>query len=322
MSVAIKTTRGTFVVDLYLRCAPMLGFNFLKLCKLGWFDNSLFFEIVENFMVKVGHLNHIDGLTIYGLLQDDPNITIPDEITHKLTHSKAGLLSTCNKGKNMNTSAFFITLGYDLSRFNDIRSIFGEVSENYELVEKISKEYVDSNNRPFRNIRLTKTIVLYDPFGDPEGFDDLKMIFRPFDKVKELDRLEDDQELSNISAEEHQKAMDALKATKNAEILEMLGDIPGIESKPPETSLFVCKLHPKTTEDGLRIVFSRFGQVDRVDLIKDKKTNESLCYAFVDFVKPIEAENAFLKMQNAIIDNRRILVDFCQSLKGPKASSK
>jgi cyclophilin family peptidyl-prolyl cis-trans isomerase len=53
MAVALVTARGAFVIDLYLKSAPMCGFNFLKLAKLGWFSNALFIEIVPNCMIRV-----------------------------------------------------------------------------------------------------------------------------------------------------------------------------------------------------------------------------------------------------------------------------
>ncbi|KAH0791203.1 peptidyl-prolyl cis-trans isomerase-like 4 [Histomonas meleagridis] len=315
MSVAFVTTRGTFVVDLYLRSAPMLGFNFLKLCKIGWYKNSIFSQIIENFFIKLEQLPCKGGTTIYSLMTGE-NAYIPDEISKKLTHSKAGILSTCNEGANKNTSDFFITLGSNLSRFDDKRSIFGEVSENFELIQGIAREAVDKENRPIRNIRILETRVLYDPFPDPPDLSSLN--FQPYERIKERDRLEDDEVIRDMSESQFQEEMSKIQARQNAQILELLGDIPDADQKPPDTSLFVCKLSPITTEDGLKIVFSRFGEVKRVDLIRDKVTGESLCYGFVDFEKASDAENAFLKMRRAIIDNRQVLVDFSQSLRGPK----
>lgn len=323
MAVVFVTTRGAFVIDLYLKYAPMCGFNFLKLCKLGYYVNAIFYEVVENFIVKVGHIddinqNTIEGESIYGLLTNNKNLKFPDEICPILTHAKSGVVSTSNTAKNSNGSNFFITLGYDCSRFDDKHSIFGEISENFEVIENISKEYVDKKNRPFRNIRILETRIIHDPFDDPPGFTNLLQNFHTKERIRELDRLEDDEIIHEISPEKHREKMEMIKAKQNAQILEMLGDIPDIDMHPPDTTLFICKLNPITSEEGLKILFSRFGTVERVDLIRDKKTGESLCYGFIDFSKAAEAENAYLKMQKAIIDQRIVRVDFCQSLRGPK----
>lgn len=46
-------------------------------------------------------------------------------------------------------------------------------------------------------------------------------------------------------------------AKSNAVVLEMIGDLPDADMKPPENVLFVCKLNPVTTDDDLEIIFTR-----------------------------------------------------------------
>jgi len=47
---------------------------------------------------------------------------------------------------------------------------------------------------------------------------------------------------------------------------------------------------------------------------RDFKTHESLNYGFVGFDCKTSCEKAYFKMNNAIIDERRIKVDFSQSI--------
>ena len=318
MSVAFVLSRGVVVVDLFLGSAPMNSFNFLKLCKIGWFDNALFVEILENRLVRVGQIDCPKGETIYSLISGNKDLTVPDEINSRLSHSVAGLLSTCNDGPHLNNSNFFITLGGDMSRHDSKRTIFGEVGEGFELIKKIAMEPVDAKGRPLRNIRILRTHILHDPFDDPPGFASLVARFSPFGKRQEIDRLEDGEEF--LESEQQEEAAAQRKAEQNANILEMLGDIPDAYARPSETTLFVCNLNSITEADGLKIFFSRFGEVESVDLIKNRKTGESRGYAFVKFNKTSQAENAFLKAQRAVIDGRIIKVDFCQSLKHGKQS--
>ena len=101
----------------------------------------------------------------------------------------------------------------------------------------------------------------------------------------------------------------------NAQVLEMVGDIPDADGKPPENVLFVCKLNPVTTAEDLEIIFSRFGSIVSCEVIKDHSTaGKSLQYAFVTYKREEDCIHAFLKMDNVIIDDRRIHVDFGQSL--------
>ena len=84
--------------------------------------------------------------------------------------------------------------------------------------------------------------------------------------------------------------------------------------KPPENVLFVCKLNQVTTDEDLETIFSRFGEILSCEIVRDKKTSESLCYAFIEYENKEDAEQAYFKMDNVLIDDRRIHVDFSQSV--------
>ncbi|EKX72914.1 RNA recognition motif domain containing protein [Theileria equi strain WA] len=106
------------------------------------------------------------------------------------------------------------------------------------------------------------------------------------------------------------------EAKSRAVVLEILGDIPDADIAPPKNVLFVCKLNPVTEEGDLKIIFSRFGNVKKCDIIKDYVTGDSLQYAFIEFETEESCNEAYFKMQNVLIDDRRIHVDFCQSVSG------
>ncbi len=78
--------------------------------------------------------------------------------------------------------------------------------------------------------------------------------------------------------------------------------------------LFVCKLNPVTQDHELETVFARFGPVVSCDIIRDWKTGESLQYAFIEFENIDDCVEAYTKMQNVNLDERRIKVDFSQSV--------
>lgn len=111
--------------------------------------------------------------------------------------------------------------------------------------------------------------------------------------------------------DEERRRKDAAAA---ALTLEIVGDLPHAEIKPPENVLFVCKLNPITRSEDLELIFSRFGTICSCEVIKDKKTGDSLQYAFIEFEERASAEQAYVKMQNVLIDDRRIWVDFSQSV--------
>ena len=112
------------------------------------------------------------------------------------------------------------------------------------------------------------------------------------------------------------------EAKANAQILEMVGDIPDADAKPPENVLFVCKLNPVTTDEDLEIIFSRFGAIASCEVIRDQKSGDSLQYAFIEFENEEDCIKAYFKMDNVLIDDRRIHVDFSQSLAKVKGLSR
>lgn len=92
----------------------------------------------------------------------------------------------------------------------------------------------------------------------------------------------------------------------------MVGDLPFADVAPPENVLFVCKLNAVTTSEDLELIFSRFGEILSCEIIRDQKTQDSLQYAFIEFRNREDAERAYLKMDNVLVDDRRIHVDFSQ----------
>lgn len=62
------------------------------------------------------------------------------------------------------------------------------------------------------------------------------------------------------------------------------------------------------------MIFSRFGKILSCEVIRDKRTNESLQYAFIEFENQKDCEQAYFKMQGVLIDDHRIHVDFSQSV--------
>ena len=125
---------------------------------------------------------------------------------------------------------------------------------------------------------------------------------------------EDIDDYKGLSEEQIRELVSKRESKANAQILEMIGDIPDADAKPPENVLFVCKLNPVTTDEDLEIIFSRFGSILSCEVIRDQKTGDSLQYAFIEFENEEDCVNAYFKMDNVLIDDRRIHVDFSQSL--------
>ena len=115
----------------------------------------------------------------------------------------------------------------------------------------------------------------------------------------------------HVLASSHAGAADA---PVSSAVLEVLGELP-TDAAPDERALFVARLASTTTADDLEIIFSRFGEVERVSLVKDADGTPR-GYGFVHFTSKADAEAAYVGMHDAVVDGKRIVVDFSQSHRG------
>ena len=325
MSVLLETTRGDVVVDLHATAAPRAAENFLKLCRLRYYDGHIFHNVQRGFAVQAGCPAGTGrgGESVHGLLHGPSQRFFADEVCPGLRHDRPGVLGMAAAGKDQNGSQFYITTGAGARGLDGQRTIFGEVAEGMDTVLRIDAALCDDAGRPWQNIRIKRTHVLDDPFPDPPGLAELVPERSPEPVELGGSRMEDDWEQQEGAAPGAGGGEAAgggetrsreREARSRAEVLEMIGDMPDAEAAPEKNMIFVCKLNPVTQEEDLEIIFSRFGRVTSCDIIRDWKTGESLSYGFVGFETDAAAEAAYLKMNNCLIDDRRIHVDFYQSM--------
>jgi peptidyl-prolyl cis-trans isomerase-like 4 len=324
MSVMLETSLGesAIVIDLFCDEAPLACKNFLKLCKIKYYHGCLFYNVQTDFMIQTGDPTATGkgGTSVYGIMYGEQARFFEDEIRPQRKHDRKGLVSMANMGQpNTNGSQFFITMrDEELDHLDGRHTIFGCVAEGMDVLERINEQFVDSDGRPYRDIRLTHTHILDDPYEDPAPLEvppgsPEREKPREEKVVPRLGATEDLKLDDGKTAAEVEKALRDREAKSHAVVLEMIGDLPDADVAPPDNVLFICKLNPVTTDDDLEIIFSRFGPC-RADITKDHITGDSLNYGFIEFDEVAACEEAFKKMNNVLIDDRRIRVDFSQSV--------
>ncbi|KAF1808903.1 cyclophilin-like protein [Eremomyces bilateralis CBS 781.70] len=330
MSVLLETSLGDIVIDLLVDQAPRCCENFLKLCKIKYYNYSPIHSIQRNFSFQTGDplgpfsADSDGGSSIWGLLQGPSNKSFAPEFKPSLKHHERGTVSmaTAPIGKEDDTdrvagSQFIVTLGEDLEYLDGKGAVFGTVVEGFDVLEKINSAFIDDAGRPLKDIRIRHTIILDDPINDPPGLVDFLPQKSPLPTPAQMAtvRIADDEDLD---VEMDQEALENLRREREARAqaltLEMMGDLPFAEVKPPENILFVCKLNPVTRDEDLELLFSRFGKILSCEVIRDKRTGDSLQYAFIEFENAKDCEQAYFKMQDVLIDDHRIHVDFSQSV--------
>ncbi|XP_048344919.1 peptidyl-prolyl cis-trans isomerase-like 4 isoform X2 [Sphaerodactylus townsendi] len=319
MAVLLETTLGDLVVDLYTEERPRACLNFLKLCKIKYYNYCLIHNVQRDFIIQTGDPQGTGrgGESIFCKLYGDQAKFFESEKVPRIKHKKRGTVSMVNNGSDQHGSQFLITTGENLDYLDGVHTVFGEVTEGIDVLMKINETFVDKDFVPYQDIRINHTVIIDDPFDDPSG---LAMPDRSPEPTKEqLDsgRIGADEDIDDFkgrSVDEVEEILAEKEAKTQAILLEMVGDLPDADIKPPENVLFVCKLNPVTTDEDLEIIFSRFGSIKSCEVIRDWKTGESLCYAFIEFEKEEDCEKAYFKMDNVLIDDRRIHVDFSQSV--------
>ncbi|KAA0704244.1 U11/U12 small nuclear ribonucleoprotein 35 kDa protein [Triplophysa tibetana] len=78
----------------------------------------------------------------------------------------------------------------------------------------------------------------------------------------------------------------------------------------PHLTLFVARLNPQTSEEKLQEVFSKFGDVRRVRLVRDIVTGFSKRYAFVEYKEERSVKRAWRDANKLVVDQYELFVDF------------
>ncbi|KAL2563792.1 hypothetical protein AAZV13_19G004000 [Glycine max] len=279
MSVLIVTSLGDLVVDLHTNKCPLTCKNFLKLCKIKYYNGCLFHTVQKDFTAQTGDPTGTGtgGDSVYKFLYGDQARFFSDEIHIDLKHSKTGTVAMASAGENLNASQFYITLRDDLDYLDGKHTVFGEVAEGFETLTRINEAYVDEKGRPYKNIRIKHTYILEDPYEDPSQLSvfipDASPEGKPKDEVDDEVRLEDDwvpmdEQLNPAELEE---VIRSKEAHSRAVVLESIGDIPDAEIKPPDNVLFVCKLNPVTEDDNAQ----RGGDNARYEMVFDGDNSQS-----------------------------------------------
>jgi peptidyl-prolyl cis-trans isomerase A (cyclophilin A) len=161
-----NTSEGTIVCRLFEKEAPKTVANFVELAegKREWthpvsrkksndrlYDGTIFHRIIPDFMIQGGDPA--------GTGMGGPGYQFEDETKgspHKF--DKPGKLAMANAGPNTNGSQFFITLA-PTTWLTGKHTIFGEVVEGQDVVEKIVGAPRGRNDKPVKDAVLKSVVV-------------------------------------------------------------------------------------------------------------------------------------------------------------------
>jgi cyclophilin family peptidyl-prolyl cis-trans isomerase len=191
--VLISTEYGHIKIKLYNE-TPKHRDNFIKLVKEGFYNETLFHRVIASFMIQGGDPDSKGAAAGKALGEGGTGYTIPAEIKSTLIHKK-GALSAARMGDNVNPMRessgcqFYIVQGKKATKkeldqmsarsgssyteeqvkiyetiggtpFLDMNyTVFGEVIEGLDVVDKIAAVEKDRRDRPKKDVKMTMKIV-------------------------------------------------------------------------------------------------------------------------------------------------------------------
>ena len=146
----IHTTQGAVSVELFDEDAPKTVENFTKLAGEGFYDGITFHRVIPDFMVQ-GGCPRGDGT-------GGPGYEFEDEVQGGPSFDRPGLLAMANAGPGTNGSQFFVTVAAT-PWLDGKHTIFGEVTEGYDVVESIAGAPTGSQDRPVDDVVIDRIEV-------------------------------------------------------------------------------------------------------------------------------------------------------------------
>lgn len=191
--IELETTEGTIAIQLYAQ-TPKHRDNFVKLVKAGFYDGLLFHRVIQDFMIQAGDPDSKNAAPHQPLGMGDAGYTIPAEFDTALIHTR-GAVCAARKGDNVNPERassgcqFYIVHNAELQgnildqveRYRGFKytaeqraayeqlggtphldreyTVFGNVLEGMDVVDKIATQPVGRNDRPLQDIKIIRATV-------------------------------------------------------------------------------------------------------------------------------------------------------------------
>ncbi|CAF0980497.1 unnamed protein product [Rotaria sordida] len=188
--VVLDTTVGDIEIELFSKECPLACRNFLQLCMDGYYDGTVFYRVVPNFIAQGGDPT---GTGEGG--ESATGAFFPDEFHTRLRFNRRGLVGMVNHGPNTNASEFFFTLG-SAPELDKKNTLFGKVVGNtlFNMLKLGEGEIIGET--PVHKHKIIKAEIISNPFDN--------MVSRPRAKPQMID---DDETNKKSKETVHAKAI-------------------------------------------------------------------------------------------------------------------
>ena len=155
-TVNIETNFGKISFKLLPELAPETVRNFEKLAKSGFYDGTLFHRVIPGFMIQGGDPNtKTDNKGSWGM--GGPGYNIKAEFSSR-SHLRGIVSMARSQDPNSAGSQFYIVTA-DSTFLDKQYTVFGEVTEGMNIVDKIVNLNKDGNDCPLEKTPMIHVTV-------------------------------------------------------------------------------------------------------------------------------------------------------------------
>jgi cyclophilin family peptidyl-prolyl cis-trans isomerase len=156
--VALDTSKGRIVIELYPDKAPKTVKNFLDYTKSGHYNGTIFHRVIPGFMIQGG------GYTAD--MKDKPTkAPIPNEADNKVLNQRGTVAMARTSDPNSATDQFFINVANNGSlnfKGKDLQgwgyAVFGNVVEGMDVVDAIVA-VPTTTKEPYANVPVEPIVI-------------------------------------------------------------------------------------------------------------------------------------------------------------------
>jgi len=170
-SVEFQTSQGNFTVELYPEKAPKTVANFLQYVKDGFYENTIFHRVMNNFMIQGGGFER-------DLSEKNTREPIVNESNNGLLNEKGTIAMARTADPDSATAQFFVNLADN--QFLNYASpdpeqigycVFGKVTSGFNVVQKIGLSPTNNigrnENVPIKPITIKSVKLLSEVAKEP-----------------------------------------------------------------------------------------------------------------------------------------------------------
>lgn len=164
----VETTLGTFVLDLTPASAPNQAAYFIKQAQAGAYDGTTFHRMVKYGMIQGGDPISKDPAkrALYGT--GGQNAVKAEARAPKMT--RGSVAAVLVPGRPDSAGAQFFIVIVDQPGLDGQYTVFAQVHEGMEVIQKISETAVDVDGRAVDRVEIRKVTIRDTPPPAPEPF--------------------------------------------------------------------------------------------------------------------------------------------------------